>query len=143
MEIYIFSSNTLTNIWAGIGAKMWAVHNYNKPEFITRAKNMPLGALGLFYCVESKSFTTPFLVAGSPEEKVISNIWPEEWILPFNIKPLSDPNKQLHKDNLNILPLIKGKENQWHHKLHIQANTAFSPTVLSNEDWSIILDKLL
>lgn len=143
MEVYIFSSSTLTNIWAGIGANMWAVQNYGKSEFITRAKNMPLGALGLFYCVETKSFTTPFLIASIPIEKTISNIWSEKWILPFNIKPLGCPNKQFHKDDLGELPLIKGRENRWHHLLHIQPNAAFSATVMSNEDWSIFLEKLL
>ncbi|WP_297136910.1 hypothetical protein [Terrisporobacter sp.] len=142
MNIYIFSSNTLTNIWAGIGANLWAVHKYEKKEFKSRAKSMPIGACGLLYCVETQSFTTPFIVKGAPKDILIKDIWPEEWMLPFEIYPIGNPKKQLHKDKLGILPIIKGKEKSWHHILHIQANTAFSPTHITEKDWSLIINKL-
>lgn len=103
---------------------------------------MPIGALGLLYCVETQSFTTPFIVESVPKEILIKDIWPEEWMLPFDIHPIGNPKKQLHKDNLGILPIIKGKEKNWHHILHIQANTAFSPTYITEKDWSVIIEKL-
>ena len=97
MQVYIFSSNTITNIWAGIGAGMWAVQIYDKPEFKTRAMNMPIGSVGLIYCVENQSFTTPFIIKTTPEDRLISDIWPEQWMLPFNIQPFGTPRKRIHK----------------------------------------------
>lgn len=74
MNIYIFSSNTLTNIWAGIGANLWAVHKYERLEFKSRAPKIPIGSLGLLYCVETQSFTTPFIIKSTPEDKLIKGI---------------------------------------------------------------------
>ncbi len=142
MQVYIFSSNTITNIWAGIGAGMWAVQIYDKPEFKTRAMNMPIGSVGLIYCVESQSFTTPFIIKTTPEDRLISDIWPEQWMLPFNIQPFGTPRKRIHKDQINILPIVNESSKSWHHVLHIQSNLAFSPTHISEVDWEILIQEL-
>lgn len=63
-------------------------------------------------------------------------------MLPFKIHAIGSPKKQIHKDELGILPVIKVNKKSWHHILHIQANTAFSPTKITEEDWSIIIEKL-
>ena len=55
MHLYIFSSSDLTNIWAGIGAGMWAVSetSASNPAAISRADNLPVGAFGMLYCVKT------------------------------------------------------------------------------------------
>jgi hypothetical protein len=101
MDIFVFSSKNLTNIWAGIGARKWAVSKElaENPATVTKAKSLRIGSLGLLYCSETQSFTAPFLVSSAPEVNVsVSNIWPEEWWLPFSIFPLGSPNKQMSKD---------------------------------------------
>jgi hypothetical protein len=81
MELFCFASKNLTNIWAGIGARMWAVaetSSSDRQSRITKSKRMRVGALGLLYCNETHSFTTPFLVYSKPEpEKIIIDVWPE------------------------------------------------------------------
>ena len=41
MNIYVFTSNSLTNIWAGIGARKWAVaeSQANMPGCATKGTN--------------------------------------------------------------------------------------------------------
>jgi hypothetical protein len=49
MKLYSFASEDLTNIWAGIGAGMWAVGESDNPTFvkgrITKAARMPMARL--------------------------------------------------------------------------------------------------
>lgn len=65
MELFVFSSKTLTNIWAGIGARKWAVSldQAANPGIATKAKALRIGSIGILYCVETQSLTTPFIVA--------------------------------------------------------------------------------
>src|SRR5690606_36452099 len=71
IDIYIFSSKNITNIWAGYGARAWAVSQVGKKEMetrMTKSMSMQPGALGLIYCsAEPKFFTMPFKVAGEVE----------------------------------------------------------------------------
>jgi hypothetical protein len=66
MKLYSFASENLTNIWAGIGAGVWAVSESENPTFvkgrITKAARMPIGAVGILYCNETGSLTVPFVV---------------------------------------------------------------------------------
>ena len=93
MKIYAFASTNLTNIWAGIGAGLWAVSNSlnegtNKRRR-TLAQKMPIGSFGVLYCSEIHSFTSPFVVYSKPDEsRIETNVWKGEWVLPFSIKPL-------------------------------------------------------
>lgn len=64
-NVYVFASKNRTNIWAGIGAGLWAVADADGPHAAgrqTKAMQMPVGALGVIYCVENQSLTTPFVV---------------------------------------------------------------------------------
>lgn len=103
MELFCFASKNVTNIWAGIGARMWAVAETSPTDMkarVTMSKRMKVGSLGLLYCNETHSFKTPFLVYSVPDpEKVVSNIWPESWRLPFRIHPLGTPSRQVHMDD--------------------------------------------
>lgn len=146
MNVFVFSSSNLTNIWAGIGARRWAVSQAQgeNPSIKTKAKNMPVGSLGLFYCVETQSLTTPFLVRSQPEEnQIVKNIWPEPWLLPFGILPLGSPHHQLKKDELGKkLPSLKHGNQRWDQLFHIQPLTVFAPSVLSEADWAVVVSEL-
>jgi hypothetical protein len=146
MNVYVFSSSNLTNIWAGIGARLWGVsaQQASMAATPTKAASMPVGALGLLYCVETQSFTTPFLVRTQPQQgTTISHVWPEPWQLPFGIVPLGSPNRQLHKDAVTRqLPTIVNGGGPWHHLLHIQPTTVFVPSVLSDADWTEFIQAL-
>jgi len=148
MELFCFASKNLTNIWAGIGARMWAVAETSPPDMkarITKSKRMKVGSLGLLYCNESHSFTTPFLVYSEPDaSKVVTDIWPEKWRLPFRIRSLGDPTRQVHMDT------AKSRWSVLHNvgaggvsaAMNITGTTVFVPTEISAEDWALILTDL-
>jgi hypothetical protein len=146
MDLYVFSSKNLTNIWAGIGAKMWAVSDAqaSNAAIRTKAQKLPIGTLGLFYCVEVQSLTTPFLIRTKPDEaKTITNVWPEAWQLPFAIAPLGSPILQVHKDRLgSVLPSLQSGSRNWDNLFHIQPVTVFAPSTISDNDWAVLVTEL-
>jgi hypothetical protein len=149
MSIFVFASSNLTNIWAGIGAGLWAV---SKSEYaatnkgrVTKARNMEIGSFGILYCVETQSLTTPFVVFSSPDpEAVEAHVWPEEWVLPFKIHPLGTPRKQLNKDQaMKVLPtLVASGETNFGHVVNIQPITVFSASRLTELDWEVLIRHL-
>ena len=147
MKLYVFASSNLTNIWAGIGARLWAVAKSQADHvggITAKALRMLPGSLGVLYCSETKSFTTPFVVYSVPREgAIIGNVWPEEWTLPFGIQPLGTPHRQLTTDRAKeLLPILRGSDRSWHHIIQIQATTAFVPTEIGEEDWRIFVEEL-
>ena len=147
MDIYVFSSKNLTNIWAAIGARKWAVSipQSKNPSIRTRGRKLPIGSLGLFYCVKEQSLTTPFVIRSKPsQEALIENIWPEIWALPFNIIPFGSPDKRLHKNRLNdLLPSLKNKKTNWNKLIFVSPNTVFSASKITEEDWSVLINSLV
>ncbi len=151
MEIFVFSSETLTNIWAGIGARMWAVaptdNASSAASRATKSQNMSIGSFGILYCNATHSLTTPFVVYSKPDPKLrISNVWPEPngWVLPFRIFPLGTPDLQLSKERAKeLLPIFRrsGKRN-FGHVFSVQAVTVFSPTKIETDDWEILIREL-
>ena len=79
IDVFVFSSNNLTNIWAGVGAGLWAVAEQQKRKVggaREKAQSLKIGSLGVLYCSKIKSFTTPFVVFSRPDlEGVIKNVW--------------------------------------------------------------------
>jgi len=147
MDLCLFASRTITNIWAGIGARMWAVSHEqatNIPSLAQKALRMPIGALGLFYCSETHSFTTPFLVYSPPQEGVVvDDVWPEQWTLPFRIHPLGTPRNQLHKDEAqNIIPTLSNSDEPWTSVFFVQPTTVFVPSQITSDDWQILIQRL-
>lgn len=150
IKLYVFSSATLTNIWAGVGARQWAVSQRDESQMkglITKAQDMTVGSLGVFYCTEVQSLTTPFLVYSQPHSTdLVADVWPQtdRWVLPFQIHPLGTPRRQMHKDLVvTSLPTLKanGKTNITH-ALPIPAPTVFSPASLTSDDWAVLLQHL-
>jgi hypothetical protein len=148
MELYCFASNTLTNIWAGIGARRWAVAETSPSDMkarITKSRRMQVGSFGLLYCNETHAFTTPFLVYSVPDkDELVTDIWPEKWRLPFAIHPLGSPARQLHMDKaMTTWPVLeKSKARSITAALNLTGTTVFVPTEISIEDWSAILRDL-
>jgi hypothetical protein len=148
MELFCFASKNLTNIWAGIGAQMWAVAETSASDMkgrITKSKRMKIGAAGLLYCNETHSFTTPFLVYSEPDpERVVFDVWPEKWRLPFRILPLGNPLRQLHMDEAKKQwPVLKSSSaSSVSAAMNITGTTVFVPVDISGDDWSLIISGL-
>ena len=149
MEIFVFSSKNLTNIWAGIGARLWAVSQTEDSATAqgrkTKAQNMTIGSLGILYCTETHALTTPFVVYSKVDpNRVVENVWPEKWVLPFKIHPLGSPERQLSSDETKkVLPIFtRSGETNFGKIFHVQAVTAFSPTAIEREDWEVLVSRL-
>ncbi len=149
MEIFTFASNNLTNIWAGIGARLWAVSHTENPTTAkvrkTKSQNMRVGSFGILHCNETQALTTPFIVYSKPDlNRVVANVWPEKWVLPFRIFPLGSPEWQMGKDEAKeILPVFKkSREANFGNIFHVQAVTAFSATKIELEDWEVLMGRL-
>jgi hypothetical protein len=149
LNLYAFASNNLTNIWAGIGAEKWAVAPSADPTFskgrITKAKKMPIGSLGVLYCNETKSLTTPFVVYSEVNvDEVVSSVWPEEWVLPFAIKPLGTPSRQLSLvDAKAKLPsLLEDPTRRFDNLIRIRADFAFQISEIASADWATLIQEL-
>jgi len=146
MHIFVFSSSNLTNTWAGIGARRWAVSRRqgNNPSIRSKASKLPIGGLGLFYCVETKSFTTPFLIRTKPQaDVVVEDVWPEPWALPFGILPLGSPERRMKKHELaERLPSLSDGGRHWTQLLHVEPPTVFAPSQISEEDWAVLVSEL-
>lgn len=145
MELFVFSAANLTNIWAGVGAHMWAVspEQASNASIQGKARKFQVGSLGLFYCVATKSLTTPFLVTTTPRfGEVIANVWPESWELPFGIVPLGSPHKQIPVASLaEKLPSLTGGKS-WTSLFTFQPVTVFAASRPSTEDWAILVAEL-
>jgi len=148
MKVFVFSSYNITNIWASIGACQWAVskRQADNKALQTRAKGIPIGSFGIFYCNPKGMgvFTTPFIIYSKPDpERIVKDIWPEEWKLPFKIVPLGSPKKQIKAHKLtSLLPSLKGKQEKWNELLYVSGGTAFAPSKISEMDWEILFSEL-
>jgi len=149
MEIFAFASKNITNIWAGIGAGLWAVSLTNDAASMqgrkTKAQSMRVGSFGILYCNATHALTTPFIVYSKPDpNRTVEDVWPEKWVLPFKILPLGNPARQLGKDVAkDVLPIFKrAGETNFAKIFHVQAVTAFSPTKIGLEDWEVLMERL-
>jgi hypothetical protein len=106
---------------------------------------MHIGSLGISYCVETQSLTTPFVVLSTTDPTmVIDDVWPEDWVLPFRIRPLGTPYRQLHKDEaMRLLPTaIELGSNNISNVINITPPAAFAPSRLTDRDWAVLIDRL-
>ncbi|MEX0735152.1 MAG: hypothetical protein WD051_11055 [Steroidobacteraceae bacterium] len=148
MELFCFASNNLTNIWAGIGAGKWAVAETKPADTrarVTKSKRLKIGSLGLLYCKETHSFTTPFLVYSEPDpDQVVTDIWPERWRLPFRIHPLGSPQRQVRMDDAKARwpTLKKSQAPSVTAAMNITGTTVFVPREITPDDWAMILTDL-
>ena len=144
MRIFVFSSSNLTNIWAGVGARTWAVSQAlaKSKGTVTKAKSMSIGSVGVLYCSDTHELTTPFVTTSLAEERAVSDIWPESWGLPFGIQPLGSPRRRLAKNELAHLPSVISSGKSWNKILYVQPNFSFQTSDTSIADWSFIFERL-
>lgn len=143
INVYCFTSKNQTNIWAGYGAKMWAVSDVSERDMeIRRSKslNIPIGAFGLIYCSDGQFFTMPFKIASEIEWKMEEKVWPEPWAMPFKIEPLGSPGYRLSKqDAYRALDCLKGATS-FTDVFFVGGTCAFTPSKIPDDDWQYILD---
>lgn len=148
MDLYCFSSKTLTNIWAGVGAGLWAVSEIEEPGMkarITKSKKVKVGSCGLFYCAETHSFTAPFIVYSTPDsETIVENIWDGAWHLPFRIHLLGTPNRQVSAEGAKERwPVLRAsKASSVTAAMNATGTTVFVPKEIGHKDWECILRDL-
>lgn len=91
----------------------------------------------------------PFIASSTADPQiVVRDIWPDHWVLPFSIRPLGDPRRQVKMDDaMARWPILIRKQEEQDIKsvtaaLNITGATVFSPTDITEEDWEIILADL-
>jgi hypothetical protein len=145
MDIYIFPSMSLRNIYIGIQQGMWAVAPIDEPYAsarLTRSHDMPEGAAGLFYCSNPQVFTTPFRIESRAEDSPITGVWDETWFLPFRIRPLGDLSHQITLTHAKATwPKLEGVPNVTE-VLNLSGAMAFTKTWFPRRNWDIILEQL-
>ena len=143
--VFIFSSAELKHVWIALQHRKWAVADIVSDQLrarITKARQMPLGASGLFYCSDAECFTVPFRIQSHPELADISDVWPGVWHFPFEIDPLGDLSKRIRlRDAKATWRALEGVSNVTK-RINISGSMAFVPSWLYREDWDLILRTL-
>lgn len=152
MELFCFASRNEKNIWLGVEHQMWAVATLlNIGSMAARAtkaeKYLYPGALGLLYCTPKHAFTTPFIVRSKADQtRVVTDVWPEPWRLPFKIEPLGDPSRMMSaEDAIRRWPVVRcriGPKGGVSAAMNITGTTVFVPVTITPEDWAIICHDL-
>jgi hypothetical protein len=150
MNIYAFPSRTRTNIWAGIGRGLWAVSHSKHPSTnkgrATKAAKMPIGAFGLLYCSENQTYSTPFVVLSEPDPTLmVIGVWPEEWILPFQIRALGSPLRSVRREDMyQLLPSLRANPSlSVDDLLEIRGVQAFNASTVTEADWAALFQALV
>ena len=148
MKLYLFSSKNSTNVWAGFGARRWAVSADAEEGVMrgwkTKAKSVRIGQAGVIYRSDIQCLTMPFLFASVPEvDKEVADIWPEKWAIPFFIYPLGSPERNWSaREALAAFEKFKGASRPTLNDLYMKPTQNFVPMEMPEGDWSIILEKL-
>lgn len=148
-QFFCFSSDKLTDIYAGCTAKLWAVGNNPSAQTRTLATKFPIGSLGIMYTSDKKQVLVPFQTTTKPDINctITDVIWTGAWSMPFGIEPLSDPSRYLHKDDIkNKLPSLQpGGINygrNWHVVLSVSPTHAFNSNSMTMDDFLWILEQI-
>jgi len=154
MELFSFASRNTRNIELGIEHQTWAVGTLLNQSAMagrmTKAERyLKPGVLGVLYCNPLHAFTTPFIVRSRADPvRVITDIWPEPWRLPFAIQTLGDLSKRIHKDQAaKRWPTLKERLAERRAggvsaAFNITGTTVFVPVSISAEDWAVICNDL-
>lgn len=153
VELFTFASRNMENIERGVEAKLWAVATVTpaamKSRITKSQKYLREGSRGVLYCNPLHSFTVPFVVRSKADaHRVVTNVWPEAWVLPFRIEPLGDLSKRVHKDKAAMTwpflhrRMFEGNYSSVSAAMNITGTTVFVPIEISEADWDIILDDL-
>jgi hypothetical protein len=106
---------------------------------------MAVGSLGILYCTEKQSFTSPFVVLSKADpNKVVRDVWEGEagWILPFRIRTIGNPQVLLPWETAKAeMPSCQSGK-PLNSLIHVEPLTVFTGTEITDEDWSYIVDTL-
>ena len=149
MKLFAFTSKSLTNIWAGVGAQLWAVPNSDSEQSnkgrVTKSGRMEVGSFGILYCTAKQSFTSPFVVHSKAHPtQVIFDVWEGErgWILPFQIRTIGNPHALLPWEVAKAeLPSCR-MGTPLNSLIHVEPLTVFTGTEVTADDWSYLVSKL-
>ena len=146
MDLYVFPSASLKDIRIGVERKMWAVAPIDEPYAslrIPRSRDMPVGAAGLFYCAAyPEFFTVPFRVESRPENRPIDGVWDERWFLPFSIRPLGEPSRQVTLAHAHDTWQRLKEVEHVTDAINLVPAMAFASTWFPRIDWDVILEQL-
>ena len=151
MKLFCCASKNEDSIWRGVKANKWAVATFSDSAMrgrITKAKHYFVpGVCGLLYCNPTHFFTAPFTATSEADPtRVVTDIWPEARVLPFSMRPLGDPRRQVHKDRATARWSILIERMRYYESvsaaLNITGTTVFVPTDIPEEAWQMILDDL-
>lgn len=155
MNLFSFASRSVRNIELGIERQMWAVGTLLNQQAmesrITKAlKYLYPEARGVLYCNPWHAFTTPFIVNSRPDpDRVVTDIWPEPWRLPFQIRTLGTLARRVHmNDAAHRWPTLNArlKLNQGRGGVsaafNITGTTVFVPVPITTADWDAICEDL-
>jgi hypothetical protein len=146
LDLYVFPSATQKNIEIGIENRTWAIAKppsvRRQRQYETKARKMPVGAHGIFYC--KKWFTAPFIVASPPNPCVTeSSLWKGEFFLPFHIHPLSEGWPWMSTTDIRrSLPSLASVNGNWTERILVRPNLTFIPSKVTNRDWEILVQTL-
>ena len=106
---------------------------------------MRIGSFGVLDCSKNHCLTTPFVVLSNPDpERIVEDVWPETWVLPFKIHPLGTPKKLLQwEDAKHVLPSPRQLNvTNLNTIINVQATTVFAASKLTEADWEVLVSYL-
>jgi hypothetical protein len=144
-NLYAFSSETVTNIWAGVGAELWAVPTTLNASIRGKAAKIAIPSFGILYAGAEQALTVPFVILTRPDQERIENeVWHGPWALPFKIKPLGTPRKMLPASEAkSIIPSFKRLETANFGKVfRVSGSYAFNRCDAEQADWDVLIERL-
>lgn len=146
MDLFCFASRNEHNIHLGVEAGKWAVARVSNPAMrgrTTKARRyFGPNACGLIYCSPNHSFTTPFIALSVADpDGVVMDIWPVCWVLPFSMRPLGGPHRQLSGEQAvarwPFLSQRLGPRGGVTAAMNANGATVFSPVPINQDDWNL------
>ncbi|HQJ77305.1 MAG TPA: hypothetical protein PL083_03895 [Smithellaceae bacterium] len=155
MNLFCFACRNIKNIQIGIDHQLWAVSSLSNQQAMaqraTRARNyFHPGDYGLLYCNPLHSFTTPFIVRSHADpHRIVNNVWPEAWALPFKIETLGNMSKLVSAQEAELNWSIVNRRMEAINRrggvsaaMNMTGATVFAPVDITQEDWRQICDDL-
>jgi hypothetical protein len=146
MKLWVFACQFLRNIQIGHDSGLWAVSALDRRTSNNRwskAQKMFPFSRGVIYSSTDRTFTMPFVTQAFPEDKIVTDVWPEPWEFPFPIQPLGSPCKLLSLDAAkHSWPILQTRSNPTHCLNGMNGRTVFVPNEIDDADWQQILRNL-
>lgn len=144
-NLYAFSSETVTNIWAGVGAELWAVPTKPNASIRGKAAKIDVPSFGILYAGAEQALTVPFVILTRPDQEHIeTEVWHGPWALPFKIKPLGTPRKMLPaREAKKVIPSFQRlKTDNFGKVFRVSGSYAFNRCDAEQADWDILIERL-